>query len=160
MIALIDIDHTLSNATWRDDMIGRSSWDEYHAEAIYDLPIPEMIALVQALYASSWDIFGNTSRPEKFHTMTMDWLVKYDVPMFGLLMRPNDCYLPAPESKVAVFKKHFADVIDYSHIVVFDDREDVCAAFKAICITTFQVSANSSPRTKDVPYVEDIKATF
>src|SRR5262245_51911183 len=129
MIALIDIDHTLSNATWRDDMLGVTSWDAYHAEAMHDKPITEMIELVRALHAANWDLFGLTSRPEKFHALTMDWLIRQDVPLLGLLMRPNDCFLPAPESKVKVFQATFAGIVDYSNFVIFDDRDDVCAAF-------------------------------
>ncbi len=154
MIGLIDIDHTLSNATWRDPMLGVASWDEYHMEATSDEPIPEMVELVRALHKGGWQLFGLTARPEKFHFITMNWLVNHDIPLMGLLMRPNDNFLPSPEIKVKVFQ-HYFNKVEPNSIVVFDDRDDVVAAFKAIGITSLQVNAARSPRTKEVDYADN-----
>jgi hypothetical protein len=66
----------------------------------------------------------------------MTWMIRHGVKLDGLLMRPNNNHTPSPIVKIALVEKHFKkeDVL-----VVFDDRDDVCAAFRAIGIRAFQV---------------------
>lgn len=138
-VVLVDIDHTLSDASWRDPMIGVESWDEYHSQSVHDQPIKEMIQLVNGLAAVGFYIAGVTSRPNKWRQITHHWLVQNEVFMHEILMRSDDAFHPAPELKMALAAAKFKVPDEIS--LVIDDRDDVCSAFRALGITTLQVSA-------------------
>lgn len=140
----VDIDHTISNAFWRDPMIGAVTWDEYHAANSKDEVIYEMKAMLNALDAANYQLIGFTARPAKWRKQTLDWLLAKDVPLDDLLMRPDDNYRPAPEVKLELVRAFFkgADhMMKSATAFILDDREDVCAAFKGLGITALQVHA-------------------
>lgn len=140
MILFCDIDHTISDASWRDGMIGGDGgWDAYHLASENDKPITEMIWLVNHLKLSGWLIICLTTRPEKWRQLTMGWLIKHGVHFDELVMRPDKDFRPAPIVKVEQAQKIVADL---TRCIVIDDREDTIEAFKAIGVTTLQVSAN------------------
>lgn len=114
------------------------SWDEYHAASAKDEPLEDVINLLHALRNSGYTPIGLTARPGKWRQLTMDWLVKHDVPFEELLMRPDDDYHPAPAMKVALALERFPQIKDQVAFVL-DDREDVIAAFKALGVTALQV---------------------
>ena len=136
---LVDIDHTLSNAWWRDSLIG--DWDAYHAVSGQDNPLQDVITMVNALHRCGRSIIGLTARPEKWRQLTMEWLVKHFVSMDELLMRSDDDFRPAPEVKVALALERFKDESNLRNQValVLDDREDVIEAFRALGVTALQV---------------------
>jgi hypothetical protein len=145
-ILLLDIDHTVSDAAWRDKMIGVYTWDEYHMEGAKDQPILDTIQLVKDLHSCAWTVIGLTARPEKWRKITMDWCVRHRVPLDELLMRPHNDFLPSPACKVKLVQERFGD--DYSSIaMVLDDRLDVVTAFREIGIAAFQVFAKMSHKS-------------
>lgn len=127
---LTDIDGTLSNSRWRDGLIGAVSWDEYHEQSQFDKPNEHMIWLLRALHSREYSIIGISSRPEKFRKLTMDWLLKYHVPLDMLLLRPNDNHRLSPELKIQLVSNLLGGNFD-DIAFIFDDREDVIAAFRA-----------------------------
>ena len=136
---LCDIDHTLSNSFWRDEMIGGpGGWDEYHANAAADEPLPDMVNMINSLSDTGYNIVAITARPEKWRKMTMDWLVRYGIFTDELLMRADTDYHPAPEIKLKLANERFKDIKDEVAFVL-DDRVDVVAAFKALGVTALQV---------------------
>lgn len=137
-IVLIDIDHTLSDATWRDPMIGTTSWDEYHAASANDKPHEDVARLVRYLCASNnYLCVGLTTRPEKWRRLTMDWLLSNSIFLDRLHMRPDDDFRPAPQVKVETAHALGLEEIAF----ILEDREDVVTAFKAVGITALQVHA-------------------
>ena len=143
MIALFDIDHTLSDAFWRDEMIGVESWDDYHAAAKDDAPVKAVIKMVRALAALDVRVVGFTARPEKFRGMTLRWLVENDIPLEGVLMRPDDDFRSAVDLKLALAAELAGGEIKDQILLVVDDREDVVAAFQSLGVTALQVFARS-----------------
>lgn len=141
---LIDVDHTISNAFWRDAMIG-GPWDEYHAASFDDKPIEDIVRLLTALSLDGNEIVGITARPEKWRQLTMSWLLRNNVPMDELLMRPDDAFRPSAEIKMELAKARFKSLKDQVAFIM-DDRDDVIAAFRAEGITCLQVFAR-----KDTP---------
>ncbi len=139
---LVDIDHTLSNAFWRDPMIGTVSWDEYHQSSRQDAPLHDMIDIVEAL-SLNFNIVGFTARPAKWRKLTMEWCILHGVNLDELLMRPDDNYRPAPELKLELVNARFPNPKE-EVAAILDDREDVIAAFKGIGITALQVHARQS----------------
>lgn len=137
---LCDIDHTISDAFWRDELIGGpGGWDEYHSQSIKDDPLHDMVAMVNALHSSGLVIIGITARPAKWRSLTMRWLVKHSVMMDELLMRPDESFHPAPEIKTALAIERFGESVKDHVAMILDDREDVIEAFKGMGVTAIQV---------------------
>lgn len=135
---LVDIDHTISNSFWRDGMIGgEGGWDAYHAASKDDKPIYEIVRLVWGLKSSGFIIYGLTARPEKWRKLTMEWLVRNNIQLDDILMRPDTAYHPAPEIKLKLVQERFENIDEIA--MVLDDRDDVVAAFKALGVTAIQV---------------------
>lgn len=134
---LIDIDHTLSNAFWRDSMIGQVSWEQYHTESIHDKPLDDIVGLVQSLQFN-YDLIGITARPEKFRSITMSWCLEYNIPLDELLMRDYDTFDSAPVTKVNLIKKRFVDPITEIAFAL-EDRDDCCTMLRGLGITVLQV---------------------
>lgn len=145
MIVLCDIDHTLSDAARRDEMIGKVTWDEYHAASVDDFPIPAVATLVRELHAAGHQIIGFTARPAKWRQLTMEWLVRHAIPMDEILMRADTDYRPAPQIKLALANERFENAPQDRVAFILEDRDDVIAAFRALGITALQVHHTAQP---------------
>lgn len=140
---LVDIDHTLSNAFWRDSMIGSMGWDDYHMASRDDQPLQDMCSLINELWFD-YQVIGLTARPEKWRKLTVEWLLKNRVELHEILMRPDDDYRSSPELKVALAKKRFGDDLHNHVSFVIDDRDDVCSVFRALGVTVLQCYARAT----------------
>lgn len=135
---LVDIDHVLSDAAWRDAMIGgEGGWDAYHTASVDDKSCTDVVELLKAFQSVGLLIVGITARPEKWRTMTNAWLLQHDIEFSDLLMRPDDSYRPAPEIKIALAEEFFNGNLSQI-LFIIDDRDDVVAAFKARGVTALQ----------------------
>jgi hypothetical protein len=147
-IVFVDIDHSLSDAAWRDPMIDHYTWDEYHIASADDKPNREVIEVINSLHADQWLVIGLTARPSKFRGMTVAWCVSAHAQIDELIMRPDDNFEKSPDFKIAAVRARIKELDGvWSPIVVFDDRDDVIAAIRAERITAFQVYAGGG-----VPY--------
>lgn len=140
MICLIDIDDTLADTAHRQHLIEEGGWDAFHGASRDDPPIPATIALLDAL-AASYHIVALTARPEKWRTLTMTWLVRHNVSVHELLMRPDADFRPAALVKpdVAITRYGSPEALQTAVSFVIDEREDVLAAFVALGIPGFRV---------------------
>lgn len=138
-VVLCDIDHVISNAFPRDHLIGgEGGWDFYHAESLSDEPIHDLVALINALHSQGFIVIGITARPEKWRSLTLQWLVKHGVMMEEILMRPDNAFHPAPEIKLKLALDRFADIKNEVALVL-DDRDDVIAAFMQLGVSCLRV---------------------
>lgn len=135
---LIDLDHTLSDAAWRDDLIEENSWDIFHSKSIDDKVFKAINWLIEGMNRLGVYIVGITARPEKWRRLTNDWLVMHDIQIEELLMRPDDAFHPAPEIKIKLAKERFGDRLKTDVLFIIDDRDDVIAAFRAEGVTALQ----------------------
>lgn len=142
---LVDLDHTISDAFPRDAMAGKVSWDEYHAAGVDDLPFLQMVHLINGLFKLGYTIVGFTARPEKFRNQTLKWLIKHDVSMDELLMRPDNAFRPAPEIKLQLALERFGseDAIRKNVAMIIDDRDDVVQKFRGLGVLVLQAFATS-----------------
>jgi hypothetical protein len=138
MIILIDIDHTVANAFWRDSMIGTETWDYYHENSKYDKPFKNVVNLINALAHSGYDMMGITGRNEKHRQLTVAWLIQNKVDIDELLMRPDDNYTKNGELKVKLIQERFKGDFKDIHFLI-DDNEDAILAFMALGIATLQI---------------------
>lgn len=144
IIVLVDIDHTISDAAWRDDMLNNRDFDAYHLAGKEDAPIQEMVELVNALADSGATIIGCTARPEKWRTQTMQWMVKHQVCMDEILMRDYNTFAPAAETKIGLLQKRFGPMLEQlqgKHVLFIDDNEKVIETMRAAGITALQCFA-------------------
>jgi hypothetical protein len=134
-IVIVDVDHTISDAAWRDPLIGR--WDEYYREQVYDRPIEFMVKLVRML-SNEREVVAVTARPEAQWWATVKWMHDHRVPVEEVYMRPADDHRPSPEVKCALVREHFEDlsVIDF----VLEDRDDCVAAYRQMGLNVLQVN--------------------
>ena len=137
-IILVDLDHTISDAFHRDEMIGIAPWDEYHARLIEDDPAHDFVELLDCLN-DRHELIGLTSRPEKFRTLTMKWLVQHGVNLDEIWMRPNHDYRAAQDMKIAMCKEKLGDDWQSRILFIIDDNERVIAAFKAEGVSCLQI---------------------
>lgn len=147
-IILIDIDHTISDAFWRDDLIKRSrdsgDWEEYHSRGKEDKPLQDMIDIIELLRLGAChhdveiELWAISARPSKWMKQTSNWFMQHRVLVDQILMRPEDAFKPAPQIKMDLCKEH--GILDRI-LCIFDDREDVIEAFKGIGVTAFHVHA-------------------
>lgn len=142
-IVLVDIDHTISNAFWRDPMIGTLSWDEYHLASVDDHPIEDTVRILNALVDNGkFELVGITARPAKWRQLSMKWCTRHNIPLSHILMREDEDYRPSPVIKLALAKAYIESEkgnLLKDHIAfVMDDRDDVAAAFKGEGVTVLQ----------------------
>ena len=137
-IILVDLDHTVSDAFHRDEMIGVCDWDTYHARLEEDDPCWDFISLLEPL-TDRHEVIGLTSRPEKWRRLTMTWLVKHGVCLDDIWMRPDHDYRAAPDVKIALCKEKLGDEWKENVLFVIDDNERVVAAFKNEGVSVLQI---------------------
>jgi hypothetical protein len=77
LIALVDIDNTISDARWRDPWVG--DWDLFYSHGIYDCPVLPMVRMVNALSRCGDTIVHLTGRPERWRDLTLTWMVRHGV---------------------------------------------------------------------------------
>lgn len=147
-ILLVDIDHTLAAAARRDHLLEAAyrdkAWDEYHADSAHDNCVPEMVALANTAQMGGWYVIGLTSRPEKWRALTNAWLMKHRVRLDLLLMRAENDWRPAKESKLATYlayAKHMSSPPE--SVILIDDQDANVEAFKAVGITVLQAFVRS-----------------
>lgn len=143
-VAFIDIDHSISNAYWRDGMIGTGTWDDYHEASAKDQPIKETIELINSLHKDSWTIIGVTGRPERFRQLSNLWLVENYVMIDKLIMRADDDYNPSADYKIAAVKEEMLTLPKDAIVVAFDDRDNIVAAYRAAHILVLQIHSGGS----------------
>lgn len=148
----VDIDHVISDARWRDPMIGVNSWDEYHEAMTKDPPVMEMVMLVRAIQRGLPDVevIGLSARPEKWRAITSDWFIINKVPLTKVLLRPENDFEPAHKSKVAMALAYFGseEAMLRNLMLVIDDNQQVIAAFANLGISTayFQIGSRDRGR--------------
>ena len=146
-IVLCDLDHTVTDAFWRDPMIGGpGGWDAYHEAGDGDLPLTDTIQVVNSMAAAGFRVIGLTARPEKWRSLTNTYLMRHGILMREMLMRPDNCFLPSPRCKLEEISRHLGENWRDQIVVFFEDRDDVVAAFRAEGITVAQIHARRGVR--------------
>ena len=136
---LIDIDHVLADAFARDDMLN-GDWDSYHAAAANDLPVHDLVTIVNAFAVGGLRIIGLTARPGKWRTMTALWLYDHGINLDEILMRDDLDYRSAPLVKLDLVRDYFGndDEVRFHVAALIDDRDDVIQAFAGLGVTCLQ----------------------
>jgi hypothetical protein len=131
-VLITDIDGTLAHSSWRDEF--KPDWDLYHRRSIEDAPNTPIIELVNSLFDSAWTIVAITTRPERWRSLTVEWLNRYDVMIHEIHMRSNDDFRPSPEVKRDLAQQY----VHYPPVLALDDRDDVLNAYIELGFTTLR----------------------
>lgn len=137
---LVDIDHTLSDAAWRDGMErgGKEGWEEYYKAGDKDEPHGKMVDFINSLHDFGYNIVAVTGRPEKWRSATTNWLVRHGVMVDEILMRPENNFKTSPLVKIELVRERFSS-LKREVLLIIDDREDIINMFKANGIIGLQV---------------------
>lgn len=140
---LIDVDHTLSNAFDRQPMADAKEWDNYHSASLNDKPVKDITNLIAFCGQYGCTLVGLTTRPEKWRAVTVEWLLRNEVYLDEIIMRPNDDFRPAAVVKIDQAIKRFGSEQGVRDNVAFiiDDNDKVVEAFRALGITVLQCFA-------------------
>lgn len=134
---ITDIDHTISDAAWRDHLLG--FWDVYYTEQHLDPPHQYVLDVLMAFNDNDdVAIVAVTARPESVRGSTLKWLRQVHAPVDMVLMRPEGDHRPSREVKVELIKNFIPDLSQV--ICVFEDRPDCVAAYQEIGLNVFLVN--------------------
>lgn len=140
-----DVDGCLARADWRNSYLEKEpvNWDAYHTASQFDEPYEEMAGLVRMIrnYGDLWKsditadnmIYILTARPEKFRSITSDWLRKHYIPHDFLWMRPDHDLRSAHVIKAEWLIK-LGKNPDQKVELVFDDSSKVVEAMQKVGI--------------------------
>lgn len=141
-VAIFDLDGTLFDDTHRHELApkhrpcSQADWDRYHEAHIHD-PIVDSILKEVGYYSKmGCQIFICTGRPEKFRISTSLQLENHNIPLAGLLMRPEGHTGRTWEVKREMFQEILKN---YSIEIIFDDDEPTIKMAKEAELNYFLV---------------------
>jgi hypothetical protein len=137
---IFDIDDTISISKHRHHLITNNpkNWDKYFSLLVEDPPIPATVEILCSLHSSGNRIILCTGRPEKYRTLTVSWLERWDIPAHDLFMRqPTEAYLPNADAKKIMINRIRQS--GYSPIAVFEDNPKSVQMWQECGLTVLQV---------------------
>lgn len=154
-IAFVDMDHTMTDAAWRDHMIKVNmtdqDWANYHSCCDLDSPVPAVVDLVNSLHADGWAVVIITGRNEFVRGLTKVWLEQHDVNYHVLIMRPDNDHRQAFEYKLDRAQEIIQNGEGKASAIIIDDNAKVCEAFKAWGIPALQVKVDWEAHRRSNP---------
>lgn len=138
MNVVFDIDGTIADCTHRIHLVkgGRHDWDAFFEACGNDNPIPQLIAVLDAMVHAGHDVRLFTGRPERTRRTTEMWLdqhLGFMASTLPIYMRKDDDHR-ADDIVKAEFLEHFRPAL------VFDDRQRVVDMWRSHGIRVCQVA--------------------
>lgn len=144
---ILDLDNCISDDGWRIphirwDARGQERYHDYHLLAPFD-ELGNAHLFANRAPAS---VAILTARPLSFRAATVEWLKRKRVPYTVLLMRPNADTRHGP----AVKRDQLQWLFDYYEVTpesvecAYDDREDICAMYRAAGVRAVQISIHNT----------------
>ena len=134
-VVLVDLDDTLSDTSWREHLIKSDGWDAFHNQLIHDQPCEDIVRLINMIAGGSIAVIGITGRPERYRDISLRWLLKHNIWIDELLMRPNDDRQKAPKSKMDLITARFGPDWAQQILCFIDNREDIIKEFNKAGVT-------------------------
>ncbi|MBI2381055.1 MAG: hypothetical protein HYV16_09900 [Gammaproteobacteria bacterium] len=150
-IVIVDIDGTLANADHRMPLVlepeaypgahqairADADWDRFWSLLAEDLPEPAIIALANAMHDAGFRVLLFTARPERFRSVTEDWLKRHGIRFHELHMR-RECDSDLHDLKVK--RLMFERVIGAPQRVAFvvEDRQAVVDMWRGMGLKCLQ----------------------
>lgn len=137
---VVGLDGTLADVSHRLDYLKAGDFDTYDKLAAFDVPNWDVLKVVNSLAA--WhNIVIVTDRKERYRSVLATWLVKYDVQIDAVLMRPTDDYSKTHDLMLALLSEYFGseDTFNKGVLVAFESKEPIIEAYRNAGIPTWQV---------------------
>ena len=139
---ILDLDGTIADCSHRLHFLnGKPDWNSFFEYSKFDTVIEPVYRLIHQLN-NNYKIIILTSRPQKIHDITVDWLNKNFIEYDSIYMRKSGDFRPSPLVKSELVDKIKYD--GYNPIYAFEDRIDCIKMFDSKNIFTFKVG-------KDLP---------
>lgn len=140
-IVICDLDGTLSNPEHRKYLIDGSQkkdWDAFYQRCDEDEPHHDVAELLRRLADSGLTIVYVTGRVEAVRGKTEAWLVRHDMPLGFVLMRPDGDYRQDSILKAEIADKNglHTDRV----LLALDDRDQVVKMWRERGIRCLQVA--------------------
>ena len=136
--AIFDIDGTLSDSTHREHFLRGESkdWAAFFEAGEHDDPNALIVEELKACIRSGREIVLMTGRPEKYRTMTLNWLENHGIAYHALLMRPDRCFDKSRDLK-GRWLSEMAETHEF--VVAYDDEHSNVAEFAEAGIPAYLV---------------------
>jgi hypothetical protein len=136
-LALCDIDGCLLDCMHRLDLIMKGDFENGWED---DTVLPAGFKIYSHLLQDpEVQVVFNTARPERNRATTQKALSSlFPKATWQLWMRPDNDKTPDEEMKVAQLFKHGYKPEDV--LIVFDDRNIICEAFRSLGVTAYQTA--------------------
>lgn len=137
-VIVVDLDGTLCDVRWRQHLAQAKEWDQFHEGIPYDKPHDDVVTAVRALHTAGLELIGCTGRPEYTRIATEWWLVKHDIPLDCVLMRPAFDYRPDVVVKIETLKQWLKET-EKQVLFVLEDRDCMVSAWRSAGFNCWQV---------------------
>jgi hypothetical protein len=133
---IVDIDGTI--ATHYD--VDGNQLREHHdyAQVGIDLPVPEIIQLVQMYEAQGYHIVIVSGRMDHCREETINWLIKHNIEFDELFMRKFKDFRPDNIVKYEIYEDRIYGVYDIEFVL--DDRDRVVDMWRGLGLKVLQVA--------------------
>ncbi|MCY4641509.1 MAG: hypothetical protein OXC41_02250 [Gammaproteobacteria bacterium] len=138
-LVLLDIDGTLADNSHRQHLVSSppKRWHEFFTKMTDDIPNVAVVNLYRTLCRSGdYDVVLVTARPEKYRSVTEDWLRRYNIDWTMLLMRADGDFRPDAEIKREMLDKLKCTLDEI--VFVIDDRTQTVRMWRSLGLTCFQ----------------------
>lgn len=138
-LVLFDIDGTLADNSHRQHFLTSSPkhWDEFYNKMNEDRPNVGVVDLYRTLSKSGeYEVVLVTARPERYRSVTENWLNRHEIDCARLLMRPDKDFRPDAEIKQEMLGKLTSSLDDIAFII--DDRAKTVHMWRSLGLTCLQ----------------------
>jgi hypothetical protein len=137
---IVDLDHTLCDATHRQHLGQAGDWEGFHSQCKHDEPHADVRWLLDLLPDDVF-VLAVTGRSDPHWKATIDWLNKHSIRVDDILMRPQFNYVPDHELKLSMTEEYFGskEAVLQNVIFVLDDRDKVVEAWRNYGLPCWQV---------------------
>lgn len=141
MIIIVDLDGTLYDASNRNHLAQAGLWDDFHRASTTDNPNHDVRAVVDALQEAGHTLLGVTGRNERYRPITLSWLMRWQIHLDDLLMRPDDNFTSDAVIKVKLVENWLAEhAMDRREVLLaLEDRDKMVDAWRNWGIPCHQV---------------------
>jgi hypothetical protein len=144
MIYIFDIDGTLADISHRLHFIHQqipADWDGFFAACPKDVPIPEVIEVMRALWLTGNTVLLVSGRSDAVRDLTTGWMWNQKVEYSGLYMRKAGDHREDSIVKAELLDEILRNWSGSGKIGgVFEDRQQVVDMYRAKGLRVFQVA--------------------
>ncbi len=137
-ICVFDMDGTLADIEHRRHFVHQTpkDWKGFFENIASDDLRQDVYDMLIGYHMKDHPIIIVSARPEEYRTVTVEWLKKYNVPHFTLIMRRSGDKRPDTEVKKQIYDTYLKK---YKIECVVDDRPSVIRQWQALGLNVIDV---------------------